>query len=152
MAVLGQWEMPCDGRLLGVYILIGCWRTLQDTLMQETADGQHMGIVHAGVVSGLLDDAIDVFILAEDILSDYDEAGNRREGDLDRRQDAQAVLYEAAKVLAATDLAKLKADGIVTSLSDGESFLFIADSPRPFQPGFTQWPQVPLCSLLEAEG
>jgi hypothetical protein len=73
----------------------------------------------AGVVSGLVDDAIDVFILAERILFDFDEVGNRLEGDIDRRRDALAIFYEAAKKLAATDLATLKAAGVETTFSDG---------------------------------
>jgi hypothetical protein len=66
-----------------------------------------------------VDDAIDVYILAENMLFDFDEAGNRLEGDMDRRRDALAIFYEAAKKLAATDMPKLKASGIETTFTDG---------------------------------
>jgi hypothetical protein len=75
---------------------------------------------NADVVSGLLGDAIDLFVLAKEMIYDVGMDGVLREGAIEHRQHAVALFYEAAKNLAATDMAALKKDGIKTPLSDGE--------------------------------
>jgi hypothetical protein len=75
---------------------------------------------NAGVVSGLLGDAIELFVLAKKMIFDVGMDGALREGAIENRQHAVALFYEAAKNLGATDMAALKKDGIKTPLPDGE--------------------------------
>ncbi len=70
-------------------------------------------------MTGLLDDTLELFDLADAITRDADENGVLLEGAMEGRHRAMAVFYTVAKTLAATDMEALKADGLKPNLDDG---------------------------------
>jgi hypothetical protein len=71
------------------------------------------------VLSGLLDETLGVFAAAQAIIFHPEDRLIPPEKNTDPRRKAMTVFYRAAKNLAGTDIAELKAEGLTTPRPDG---------------------------------
>ncbi len=86
-----------------------------------------MALICTGKLAGLLEDTLELHDLVIDLVGHKEKEGVPLENTL--RYEAFTKLHNAAKILAGTSLAELKAEGLVTSITNGDQPAFKPDMP-----------------------
>ncbi len=86
-----------------------------------------MALICTGKLGGLLEDTLELHDLVIDLVGHKEKEGVPLENTL--RYEAFAKLHKAAKTLAGTSLAELKAEGLVTSMTNGDQLAFKPNRP-----------------------